>query len=81
MSANSIIVGSSSESEIGVGNLMKWDADKVTVDYDRNREEGAWRVVEKDSGNTFFCYSIMQLEADLEAAGIEESDIEHMMAG
>jgi hypothetical protein len=61
--SNVIVVGSSSESHIGVGTLMKWNAEDVFVDRD---EDGTWMVRERlpEGGYiTFLCYDVMKFEA------------------
>jgi len=71
--SNSIIVGSSSETHIGLGTLLKWNREDVISFYFRE-EEGNWIVEERLPDGGFKCYEIMVFEADLLGSTIETVD-------
>jgi hypothetical protein len=56
-----LYVGSSSESRVGVGNLLRWDVDAVVgVDFNPRREQGAWLITDT-TGTEWYCSDLMLL--------------------
>lgn len=74
---NSIVIGSSSESSVGVGTLLKFDSSQVVSVY-FNEDSGEWIVEElqPEGGiRNWKCYEVMKFEADLLGANIGECDL------
>lgn len=75
-SPTSVVIGSSADSKIGVGTLLKWKGEEVNDVYFDDLL-GSWIVEEllpEGGVKLYECYDVMKLEGE-GMSGIEECDL------